>query len=237
MVYGWVFKHDYDKEVKVVKEVPAPVSPMTEGNGEVGIADSAVSTGFSLLYFLKTVGKNVLNHLQWKQLVAFAKKEGLARHEICERLNNHYEPPDLQENGRLYDSIGDFRVGKGSIVRMLTQLNVSFDERLMFPGPDYKFHNESIMFDTVDKVWTRDEILKFFVDVYGYTWGGGITEFIYREKRDRRFGKEYYTTVNTIITSMPFSRHETDKLVLVEPSLKDLPGRSQNASFQSQEKY
>jgi len=41
---------------------------------------------------------------------------------------------------------------------------------------------------------------------------GGATEFIYKEKRQRRFGNDYYTTVNTIITGMPFSTRETDKL-------------------------
>ena len=115
------------------------------------------------------------------------------------------------------EATGPCRVGKGSIVRMLRNFHVAFDTSKLFPGKIYKYHNESSMFDLPGKVWKRAEIQAFFSQVYAHTWGGGCTEFIYKEKRQRRFGNDYYTTVNTIITGMPFATRETDKLILIEP--------------------
>jgi len=211
MAYGWVFGHDYTK-TEVPAPVSAPISPI-----------STVSTegSFNLPYFLQLLGNNTLPHTEWKQLVAFCKGHGLNKTETCKLLNDHCSPKDLHENERMFqhaEATGPCLVGKGSIVRMLRNFQVDFDSSKLFPGEIYKYHNESRMFDSPGKVWKRAEIQTFFSQVYAYTWGGGATEFIYKEKRQRRFGNDYYTTVNTIITGMPFSTRETDKLILIEPT-------------------
>ena len=208
MAYGWVFGHDYSKK----EEVPALASPVS--------APVQTEGTFNLPYFLELLGSHELPHTEWKQLVAFCKGHGLSKTQTCKLLNDHCSPKDLQENERMFEhaeSTGPCRVGKGSIVRILRNFQVDFDTTKLFPDKIYKYHNESRMFDLPGKVWKREEIQSFVSQVYAYTWGGGQTDFIYKEKKQRRFGSSYYTTVNTIITGMPFSTRETDKLILIEP--------------------
>ena len=79
------------------------------------------------------------------------------------------------------------------------------------------------MIDEADRIWSEIEIEDFVKDVYSYTWGDGKTQFIYREQRKKRFGKQYFTITNTVITdALPFSDPKTDKLILLRPDLEAL---------------
>ena len=218
MAYGWVFGHDYSK-TEVPAPVSAPISPV-----------SPVSTEgtFNLPYFLQLLGNNTLPHTEWKQLVAFCKGHGLNKTETCKLLNDHCSPKDLHENERMFEhaeATGPCLVGKGSIVRMLRSFQVDFDNSKLFPGEIYKYHNQSEMFLTERKVWTYEEIYAYFNSVYGYTFGEGKTTFLYRERRDKWFGKVLRKIIVFVATKhMPFGDASSDIEIECEPALKSWRG-------------
>jgi len=210
MCYRWVADHDYSK-AEVPAPVSAPASPVApvESHGK-----------FNLPYFLEVLGNRDLGNEKWKQVVSFCRGVGVDKNIVCKLLNEHCKPPDLSENARLlrhYESSGPSQVGKGSIVRMLRNFELDFDDLKLFPRKVWRFHNQCQMFYTPGKVWKRSEIHDFFNDVYSTTWGDGQTQFIYREERQRQLGAEYYTSVRTVISGMPFSTRETDITLLLEP--------------------
>jgi len=119
---------------------------------------------------------------------------------------------------------GKTSVGRGAAQKVLKKnATRSYNLKDIFLEHIYEYHNESIMFEDRSKSWNINEVNKYISDVYSYTWGGGSTTFIYKEKRKKRFGTKYFTTVETVITNcMPFCKLETNKLILIEPTREDL---------------
>ena len=102
---------------------------------------------------------------------------------------------------------------------------VDFDSSKLFPGEIYKYHNQSEMFLTERKVWTYEEIYAYFNSVYGYTFGDGKTTFLYREQRDKRFGKVLRKIIVFVATKhMPFGDTTSDIEIACDPELKSLRG-------------
>ena len=230
MCYRWVADHDYSK-AEVPAPVSAPASPVApvESHGK-----------FNLPYFLEILGNNELPHTEWKQLIAFCKGQGLSKDFTCRVVNEHCMPQDPLENTRMFEhaeSTGPCQVGKGSIVRMLRNFELDFDDLKLFPRKVWKYHSDSVMFREHGKVWKRSDIQNYFEDVYSYTWGNGLTEFIYKEQRTRRLGNESYTSCDTVITGLPFSKTETDIRLLVEPSHEQLRNSVKRVVKQKKQHY
>ena len=205
----------------VVEPAKKPIKMITKVHPTTLVKKEPVT--FDLNYFL-SVTSQIGSNDDWLQLVYYCRRAGLDRSYVCDMLNKKYNPEWLGENFNVWDSYKEGRVNKGSIIRLLQlYADKPVDDRLVFPGRQYRYHNESMMFDNPDKSWHPAEIEQFCRDVYGFTWGGGDTEFIYQERVKKRFGSKYFNTVKTVITSdMPFQKDKNAKLLQVEPSLDDL---------------
>ena len=133
-------------------------------------------------------------------------------------------PNETRNLIRKYSDGRAIQVTRGSWQRWITNnATQEYDLRVIFPQKKFKYHNESQQFNQPDRVWGHDELNEFFTQVYSFVWGGGKTEFIWREQRKKRFGTKYYTTENVVISdNPPFGSPLTDKLILVSPTLKEL---------------
>ena len=184
------------------------------GETEEEVSSSGITTPtqseFNLDKFLAALEGWVPKHSDgtYQQIVYYCLSQKLDQVETCTKCNAAWNYSDretekMMENAQRPES-GE--VGKGSMVRILVlYATKEWNERDIF-GRQYYFHNEAKMFDEPDRIWSEKEIEDFVNDVYSYTWGDGKTQFIYREQRTKRFGAQYFTITNTVITdSLPFS--------------------------------
>jgi hypothetical protein len=219
-----------------IRKTP-PREPVRNGEVVVGAPDE-----FNLGEFCKATEGWVPNNTQYVELCMFLAGIGYDPFAAQRLLNSAWCPPPdkLNETSRIIRQYGDGRpitCTRGTAQFLLTShASKEYDLRVIFPQK-YKFHNESHMFDVADKKWNMNEINEFFTQVYSFCWGGGRTEFIWREQRKKRFGKMYYTTETVVISdNPPFGCAVTDKLILVTPELKELVKELKKLSTQKTQK-
>jgi hypothetical protein len=164
---------------------------------------------------------------EYAQLMMYLASIGMdplyAQRVLNQAWNEVDNPNETGDMIRKYSDGRATQVTRGSWQRWITNnATQEYDLRVIFPQK-FKYHNESQQFNEPDKIWNPDELNEFFTQVYSFVWGGGKTEFIWREQRKKRFGKKYYTTETVVISdNPPFGSAVTDKLILVSPTLKEL---------------
>ena len=218
-LYEFVFR-DPDKRCIQAEEKKAEnIKKKAEKPNLIEHTDKEI---FDLDYYL-SVSDLKENHEEWLQIVSFCKSNGLDKESVCTLLNAAYEPPDLEENGKLWDSYTSNKyVGIGSIIRLL-QLHATetWDENKLFPAQTYNYHNEHKMFTR--GIWTKFEIKRFFREVYHFCYGNAGHTFVYKEKYLKNYKNATIELIRNVVTDiMPFSSASTDKFVMITPGKHDL---------------
>jgi hypothetical protein len=236
-LYDPIFSADRTKwlPLQVVAPVPTVVTLKRQPrqpqqpvrNGEVVFGGPE---NLNLEAYLDASKGSIPNGEWYPRLMASLTRLGMDANYASRLLNPAWDPQGLYGNEsrdyiRRYENCREsMGAGIGSLKFWLTQnATQKYDERVVFPQKRFKYHNESQQFNEPDKIWGHDELNEFFTQVYSFVWGGGKTEFIWREQRKKRFGKKYYTTETVVISdNPPFGSAVTDKLILVSPTLKEL---------------
>lgn len=216
------------KKPKVPKPQPQPQEEEKRPPAEVT---------FNLPEFLRVTAGWVPQNEDYVQLCMYFETQGLDPSET-NRLCNQAWCYSSDETARMIKKYNGSQVTRASVARLLYQhATLPWDDKTIFPGRLYKFHNEASIFDDCGRIWNDLEVERFFTDVYAFTWGGGDTEFVYQEKKTKRFGRKFYTAINTIISpDLPFGKHKNDKLILLKPTMADLKKELKKALKQKPDK-
>ena len=227
VLWGWLWTPPKWKTFgEGIQMIDAPKNLIPPPGGAENETDSTQSE-FNLEHFLGALKGWIPKHSDksYQQIVYFCRSQGLDPAFVGQTCNAAWNYTDDETENMMRNAMrpDSGEVGKASMIRLL-QLHATqeWDERDIF-GKQYFYHNEAKMFDEPGRVWGRKEIEDFVSDVYSYCWGDGRTQFIYKEQRTKRFGEKHYTATNIVISdSLPFSDAKSDKLILMNGSLKDL---------------
>ena len=223
-MYDFVFEGPDKGFGEQPKPKPKP-KPKKEKKGEPSKAPPSKNfeePAFCLKSFLEATIGWVPDEKTYVQICMFCANQKLDP-SVCQTMCNEAWGYDSNETRNLIRTYNGQKVNRATIVYILSEhATKPWDERIIFPGPCYKFHNQARMFNE-KRVWNIREVERFFTDVYSITWGGGDTEFIYKEKVYKMIGDEYYMCINTVMSgAIPFSGAKCDKKIMVTPPLLDL---------------
>ena len=220
-IYGFVFEGP-DHGWAPPKKIPPKKKKKVASTAGFVKKEKVLEITFDLKEFLRVTKGWVPDDESYKQICMFMETQGLDPQK-CNQLCNKAWGYDDQETKRLMDNYNGSLVTRRSMIRLLTLHSCcEWEERNIFPGRCYKYFNEARMFNK-KQVWNINEVERFFTDVICTTWGSGDTEFLYQEKLTKRYGNTYYSAINTVIRGdIPFSTAKSDKLIMLEPPLKNI---------------
>jgi len=221
-IYNFVFDHKRmpkAKKIKATKKAAKRTTVVPMGQPNEG--------GFQLDKYLTALGSYVPDNDVYTKLCMYFANTELDPQYVGDLCNRAWCPGagKLKETERMVRGYKNkSHVNQGSAIYVLQQHATEvYDLEEIFPPDIYKYHNQARIFQQQKVIWEEREIYRFLTNVYHYCWGGGRTEFVYKEERKKRFGKQYFTTVETVVTkTMPFSKPETDMFVNVKPTLAEL---------------
>ena len=172
-IYNFVFEKP-DDDWKVEKTKTKKKKMLLPSKCKKNVSDSQ----FNLQEFLRVTAEYVPKNAEYKQIMAYLKKNNFEAQNLCNRAWNY----SSNETSKFVNKICSADVSKASMIRILNlHATLEWDERKIWQDDVTSFTEFNDVMRLPKSVWYESEINEIFRNIFCQTWGDNDSRFLYRE--------------------------------------------------------